>query len=75
MMLCEYHFFKVKANSIVKPHSKATEVKRWPLLYRPPIQTWYRGKMVLAGDAAHPMLPRGLPLTKKPLNHPTNSDK
>lgn len=38
--------------------SKATDVKRWPLLYRHPISTWKKDKMVLAGDAAHPMLPR-----------------
>ncbi|KAH8666566.1 FAD binding domain-containing protein [Xylariales sp. PMI_506] len=36
---------------------KATEIKRWPLLYRSPIPTWRKGKLVLAGDAAHPMLP------------------
>ncbi|KAF6824040.1 salicylate hydroxylase [Colletotrichum musicola] len=36
---------------------KATEIKRWPLLYRAPLPTWRKGKLVLAGDAAHPMLP------------------
>ncbi|KAE9370098.1 FAD/NAD(P)-binding domain-containing protein [Stipitochalara longipes BDJ] len=43
--------------SLLAVVNKATEVKRWPLLYRPPIKTWYKGKMALAGDAAHPMLP------------------
>ena len=38
--------------------SKATEIKCWPLLYRAPVSKWTRGKMVLTGDAAHPMLPR-----------------
>ncbi|TDZ30042.1 FAD-dependent monooxygenase OpS4 [Colletotrichum trifolii] len=36
---------------------KASEIKRWPLLYRAPLPTWRKGKLVLAGDAAHPMLP------------------
>ncbi|KAF9872153.1 FAD binding domain-containing protein [Colletotrichum karsti] len=36
---------------------KATEIKRWPLLYRAPLPTWTKGKLVLAGDSAHPMLP------------------
>ncbi|GAM33425.1 salicylate hydroxylase [Talaromyces pinophilus] len=36
---------------------KAKNVKRWPLLYRDPIPTWHRGRLVLVGDAAHPMLP------------------
>lgn len=37
---------------------KATSIKKWPLLFRAPISTWYRSKLVLVGDAAHPMLPR-----------------
>ncbi|KAK3373149.1 hypothetical protein B0T24DRAFT_250949 [Lasiosphaeria ovina] len=37
--------------------NKATDVKRWPLLYRAPVASWTRGKMVMIGDAAHPMLP------------------
>ncbi|KAM7212858.1 salicylate hydroxylase [Rhypophila decipiens] len=37
--------------------SKATDVKRWPLLYRAPIPRWTKEKLVIIGDAAHPMLP------------------
>ncbi|KAK5655643.1 hypothetical protein OQA88_5574 [Cercophora sp. LCS_1] len=37
--------------------NKATEVKRWPLLYRRPVPTWTKSKLVAVGDAAHPMLP------------------
>ncbi|SEG27826.1 salicylate hydroxylase [Nonomuraea solani] len=28
----------------------------WPMLDRAPVQTWVRGRLVLLGDAAHPML-------------------
>ncbi|KAF7561127.1 hypothetical protein G7046_g3003 [Stylonectria norvegica] len=42
---------------LLKVVSKATEVRKWPLLYRPPVSTWHKGRMALAGDAAHPMLP------------------
>lgn len=50
-------------------HSKATDIKQWPLLYRAPIPTWTKGKVVLAGDAAHPMLPRELPPARSLLCH------
>ncbi|KAL0940404.1 salicylate hydroxylase [Colletotrichum truncatum] len=43
--------------SVIAILDKATEVKQWTLLYRAPIPTWVKGKMALAGDAAHPMLP------------------
>ncbi|POR39508.1 3-hydroxybenzoate 6-hydroxylase 1 [Tolypocladium paradoxum] len=42
---------------LLKVISKATDAKRWPLLYRHPLPTWHRGRMTLAGDSAHPMLP------------------
>ncbi|KAK1977169.1 salicylate hydroxylase [Colletotrichum cereale] len=43
--------------SVLAVLDKATEVKQWALLYRAPIPTWTKGKLALAGDAAHPMLP------------------
>ncbi|KAM0134782.1 hypothetical protein ACHAP3_005338 [Botrytis cinerea] len=37
--------------------SKAQDVKFWKLIAREPIPTWHKDKLVLIGDAAHPMLP------------------
>ncbi|KAL3491074.1 putative salicylate hydroxylase [Aspergillus germanicus] len=53
-LLTHYHDFHPTIIAILK---KATSIKRWPLLYRDPIPTWTRGRLVLIGDAAHPMLP------------------
>ncbi|KAH1906962.1 hypothetical protein KXW29_001717 [Aspergillus fumigatus] len=53
-VLAQYHDFHPTLLRIIK---KATSIKRWPLLYRDPIPTWSRGRLVLIGDAAHPMLP------------------
>jgi salicylate hydroxylase len=37
----------------------ATETKRWALYDRSPLERWTFGRVTLAGDAAHPMYPRG----------------
>lgn len=34
-----------------------SEVYKWALYDRPPLDTWTRGRVTLLGDAAHPMLP------------------
>ena len=36
---------------------KAKDVKYWKLVAREPIPAWHKDRLVLIGDAAHPMLP------------------
>ncbi|KAK2630263.1 hypothetical protein QTJ16_001083 [Diplocarpon rosae] len=43
--------------SIIAVLRKAKDVKQWPLLFRAPIPSWHRDRLVAIGDAAHPMLP------------------
>ena len=37
--------------------SKATDVSCWPLNIHEPLPSWTRGKIILIGDAAHPVRP------------------
>jgi hypothetical protein len=36
-------------------HRGAEDVKCWPLFAHEPLDTWIHGKVVLIGDAAHPV--------------------
>ncbi|KAI1647446.1 putative salicylate hydroxylase [Daldinia loculata] len=45
--------------SIARIINVAPNVTDWPLSYHDPLPIWHRGKFVLIGDAAHPMLPFG----------------
>jgi salicylate hydroxylase len=53
-LLSEFSSFHPSILAVMK---KAENVKKWPLLYREPISQWYKSKLVLIGDAVHPMLP------------------
>ena len=43
--------------ALVEMCNQAENVKLWPLLFRRPNANWTKGRAVLIGDAAHPMLP------------------
>src|SRR6218665_18162 len=35
----------------------ATDLRKWPLFERPPCEAWPQGRVVMLGDASHPMRP------------------
>ena len=37
------------------PFSQSSHVKCWPLFVHEPLPTWFNGRIVLIGDAAHPV--------------------
>ena len=43
--------------SVQKLIDATPEVTKWPLLERDPLSLWSRGRLVLLGDACHPMKP------------------
>ncbi|GAM41184.1 salicylate hydroxylase [Talaromyces pinophilus] len=55
-MMVEFEHFHPNIAHII---SVAPEVTDWPLYIHEPLPTWNRGKVLLIGDAAHPMLPFG----------------
>ena len=44
--------------SVQKLIDATPEVTKWPLLERDPLPLWSRGRLVLLGDACHPMKPQ-----------------
>ncbi|KAI1474403.1 putative salicylate hydroxylase [Daldinia eschscholtzii] len=56
LMLKEFGHYHPSITHII---NVAPSVTDWPLSYHDPLKTWHRGKIVLIGDAAHPMLPFG----------------
>ncbi len=49
--------YKAFHPALVEMCNQAEDIRLWPLLFRPPNAAWTKGKAVLIGDAAHPMLP------------------
>lgn len=43
--------------SVAELIEASTEISKWPLLNRDPLPLWSRGRLVLLGDACHPMKP------------------
>ncbi|KAH6617170.1 hypothetical protein F5144DRAFT_596229 [Chaetomium tenue] len=56
LMLSEFGHFHPSLREIIKVAPTVTD---WPLGIHDPLSTWHRQKIVLVGDAAHPMLPFG----------------
>ena len=55
-MMTEFGHFDPKIQKMI---SKSSHMKRWPLFIHDPLPNWIRGRVILIGDAAHPMLPFG----------------
>lgn len=43
--------------ALLETCNQAENIRLWPLLFRRPTANWTKGRAVLIGDAAHPMLP------------------
>lgn len=53
-LVAAYEGFHPDARIILE---KAPEVRKWALAVRDPLQSWTSDRMIMIGDAAHPMVP------------------
>lgn len=56
MMAMEFGHFDPRIKKLI---GMSSHIKRWPLFIHEPLPTWIHGRVLLIGDAAHPMLPFG----------------
>ena len=54
--LCDWHIPWLDITALIK---EATSIFEYPMLDRAPLPCWTFGRVVLLGDAAHPMFPAG----------------
>lgn len=54
---CRYVKRRITQNLRSPLDRKAKDVKLYKLLFRVPLPTWHKSRLVIIGDAAHPMLP------------------
>ena len=52
-----YAQFQDQHPTITNIIKTADQINCWALLTRPPLPRWHKGRVILLGDAAHPMLP------------------
>ncbi|KAF2730828.1 putative salicylate hydroxylase [Polyplosphaeria fusca] len=55
-MLDEFGHFSPEVQELIR---RSSEAKCWPLYIHKPLSDWSNGRIVIIGDAAHPMLPFG----------------
>ncbi len=55
-LLAEFCQFDADSLAILS-HPLEGQLFKWGLFGRSPLRTWFKGRVVLLGDAAHPMLP------------------
>ena len=53
-MLNDFEGYRPEVKALIEA---AEDITKWPLFYRDPLPVWSHGRIVLLGDACHPMKP------------------